>query len=130
MIELRQYTNPEGRNGLRGCGKLTTNEGVGTFTIKGKDFSARITGINLTPFVAKAAGTAYLCQVDTIAYSAVTQLTTVTIYVQKLVHTAADNNVVSLTDVDISVFYEYFIDDEPEGLPTDQTTNDVTIQEY
>lgn len=119
MIIQKTQTFPGMRQGYLCTGKITTNEGVGTITFNGKDVSSKITGVQLTPFVEDVAGTAYLCQVDTIAYSG--GVTTITIFVQKLVHTAADNNVISVTDVDIDVFYTFWINDDT--LPTDQSTN-------
>ncbi len=119
MIIIKTQTFPGMRNGYQCLGKLTTNEGVGTVTFTGKDVSAKITGVVLTPFVEDVAGTAYLAQVDTIAYSGGTN--TITIYVQKLVSTAADDNVLSVTDVDIDVFFSFWVDDAT--LPTNQTTH-------
>lgn len=130
MITERTHEQPAARSGYRCQGSVTTDEGIGSFSIKGRDNSARITGITLIPFAEAELGTAYLPQVSIISYSSSTRLTTVVFLVQKIVHTASDNNVISVTDVDIPVFYSCWIDDEPEGLPADLSTNDTENQSY
>ena len=130
MITERTHEQPAARSGYRCQGSVTTDEGIGSFSIKGRDNSARITGINLLPFVDVELKTTYIPTVKTISYDSATRLTTVVFVVQKLVSTAADDNVVSVTDVDIPVFYSCWVDDEPEGLPADLSTNDTENQSY
>jgi len=132
MITQRTAEQPASRTGFEIKGQVTTDEGVGTFTIKGRDYSARIVGLVLTPLVEDAAGTTYIPVINTIVYSSSTKLTTVTFTIKKLVHTAVDDNVLSVTDVDIVVHYSAWVDDEIEGLPSDAllAENDTNLQAY
>lgn len=130
MITERTHEQPASRSGYRCQGTVTTGDGVGSFSIKGRDNSTRLTGITLIPFLEAEAGTAFLPQVSIVSYDAATRLTTVVFFVQKIVHVAADDNVVSSSGVNLPVFYSCWVDDEPEGLPADLSTNDTENQAY
>lgn len=119
MILIKTETFPGTRKGWFASGKVTTNEGVGTFTYTGPDISTKIGGLSLTPMVADVTGETYIPVMNTIAYS--NGVTTFTFTVKKLTHTAADDNVVAVTDVDITVYYFVWINGD--SLPSNTTTN-------
>lgn len=125
MINLRQFTNPEGRQGYHCVGKATSaGTGILTITIAGMDFSSRITGLSLIPVYDQAAK---LCvvQLTSIAYANGVTTILARVFTSDDIATPA----FSLTD-SITVYYSFWIDTEPEGLPTDETTNDTTAQIY
>ena len=125
MINLRQFSNPEGRQGYHCVGKATSaGTGILTITIAGTDFSSRISGLCFTPVYDQAAK---LCvvQITSIAYSAGVTTILARVFCSDDIATPA----FSLTD-SIVVHYSFWIDAEPEGLPSDETTNDTTVQIY
>ena len=119
MIIAKTQTFPGMRNGFLCLGKVNTNaSGVGTITFTGKDVSAKITGIGLTP-LNDTASTAkmYSAYVVSIAYSS--GVTTITIQANQIVDSGAGTTDLSAYDGD--VYYSFWVNDDT--LPTDETTN-------
>ena len=124
MIIQRTATYPGMRAGILCSGTCSASSGVATITVKGKDYSSKITGISLIPLV-NSTTVGHITHVVSIAYSAVTKLTTITIHVFSLttgtVYTA-------LGSPSIPVHYSFWL--ETNTLPSDTSTNDTTKQEY
>lgn len=160
MITTRTHEQPNSRTGYRCEGKVNTDaSGIGLITIKGRDNSARITGIVLTPL--NASDLIINCNITSIVYDAATRLTTITFAAQT--QTGETVNFIALRDAiagaltqivanapvdtaallselttaaatitaeiptataptgvafDGDVYYSFWVDDEPEGLPS------------
>lgn len=128
MIQLRNFSNPEAKGGFTCYGKINTDtNGVGTITVKGKDYSAKITGISLTCLQSTASAVkGYNAYVVSLAYSSTTRLTTITIQANQIVDSGSGTTDISAYDGD--VYYSFFVSDKT--LPTDLSTNNTLIQEY
>jgi len=81
MITQRTQVEPQNRSGYLCQGKVDTDAGgVGLITVKGRDYSGRITGISLIPL--DESDLIINCSVTSIVYDAATRLTTITFKAQ------------------------------------------------
>lgn len=126
MIVLKTHTYPGLRNGYLCIGKVVSaGTGIITIDIPGPDYSAKITGLVLTPVHNEAAK---LCvvQITSIAYDTATAKTN--ILGRVFVSDDIADPAFSLTD-DIVVNYQFWINEA--SLPTDMDTNSLmTEQDY
>ena len=127
MIIMRTHEDPAARNGYLACGKLNTDSnGVGTFTVTGKDYASKIGAILLTCIQATASAvknyTAYVVSIG--AQSSGANL--VTIQANQTIDSGSGTSDISAYDGDVY----YMVWFEENTLPTDTTTNDTKIQEY
>jgi len=127
MIQLRNFTNPEARPGFVCYGKCNTSSGgVGTITVKGKDYSSKITGFSFSCVESASAVKMFSAYVVSIAYAAATKLTTITIQANQIVDSGSGTTDLSAYDGD--VYYSFYVSET--ALPTDTSTNNTFIQEY
>lgn len=125
MIIRRTSTDPESRSGFQCVGAATSaNTGIISISVKGKDYSSKISGLVLTPIHDSATTLAFV-QITSIAYSSATQLTTILgrVFVSDDISSPA----FSLTD-SVVVNYSFWVDER--SLPTDLTTNNTFKQDY
>lgn len=125
MIVRRTHNDPASRTGYEIFGSTTSDlSGNITITIKGKDYSQKVTGICLTPLDASASQVV-VAKVTSITYNALTRITTIAgkVFVSDDLDTPVFSGANSCT-----VFYSMWVDER--ALPTNQSTNNTLKQEY
>lgn len=119
MIAIKTQTYPGMRDGFLCMGTATASTGVIAITVTGKDYSSKISGVNITPVLDSDTLLA-LVQITSIAYSA--GVTTILARVFDSDKLGSDPTF-SLTN-SIVCHYSFFVADDT--LPSDLSTNDTT----
>lgn len=125
MIVKKSETDPESRRGFICYGKCNTDaNGVGAITIKGKDYSSKITGFSFSCVNTASQVKMFSAYVVSVAYAAGTMLTTITIQANQIVDSGSGTTDLSAYDGD--VYYSFFVSENT--LPTDLSTNNTLAQ--
>lgn len=124
---MRTHEDPAAISGYLACGKVNTDaNGVGTFTVTGKDYASKIGAIHLTCIQATASKaknyTAYVVSIG--AHSSGANLITI----QANLTTDSGTGTSDITAYDGDVYYMVWF--QENALATDTTTNDTRKQEY